>query len=142
MRRTTDYLSSLAELDVLSDCTRAELDGASSLLTRLEVPAGTTLLREDTFGREFLIVADGALSVTRGKGMDTQLLATVGAGEVVGEMALLDRVPRTATVTAITPATVYAGNASEFFSLRMVAPSAARKIDAVARQRAEANRAA
>jgi len=136
------YLAPLAELELLADCSRTELTSAASLLTQLVVPAGETLLRENTIGREFLIVVDGMLEVTRNTGDGTQLLGVVGAGDVVGEMSLLDRAPRTATVKTITPTTVYAGSAREFFALLNAVPSARERIAAIARERQELNRAA
>jgi len=135
------HLDALAELELLADCNRDELTSAASLLTQLSIPAGETLLRENTFGREFLIVADGMLEVTRQNGEETEVLGVVGAGGVVGEMSLLDRIPRSATVKTITPATVYAGS-REFFALLDVVPAAADRIVATARERQERNRAA
>ena len=136
------YLGPLAELDLLADCSRTELSSAASLLTQLTLPAGETLLRENTIGREFLIVVDGMLEVTRRSDDGTQLLGVVGAGDVVGEMSLLDRAPRTATVKTITPTTVYAGSAREFFALLNAVPSTRERIAAIARERQELNRAA
>jgi CRP-like cAMP-binding protein len=136
------YLGPLAELELLADCSRAQLSNAASLLTQLTLPAGETLLRENTIGREFLIVVDGMLEITRRSSDGTQLLGVVGAGDVVGEMSLLDRTPRTATVKTITPATVFAGSAREFFALLNAVPSAGERIAAIARERQELNRAA
>ena len=138
--RTPDYLHALAGLDVLAGCSRTELERVASLLTPLTIPAGATLLREHTSGREFLIVADGTLAVTTGSGDETTLLGTVGAGQVVGEMALLNRAPRTATVTTATPSTVYAGSSGEFFAFLRAAPTAAERIIATAKEREEAKR--
>jgi CRP-like cAMP-binding protein len=136
------YLRPLADMELLADCTRSELTNAASLLTQLVLPAGETLLRENSIGREFLIIVDGMLEVTRRNGDSTELLGVVGAGDVVGEMALLDRTPRSATVKTITPTTVYAGSAREFFALMHAVPSAAERIVAKARERQELNRAA
>ena len=136
------YLAPLADLELLADCSRSELNNAASLLTQLVLPAGETLLRENTIGREFLIVVDGVLEVTRNTADGTQLLGVVGAGDVVGEMSLLDRAPRTATVKTITPTTVYAGSAREFFALLNAVPSTRERIAAIARERQELNRAA
>jgi len=136
------YLGPLADLELLADCSRAELSNAASLLTQITVPAGETLLRENTIGREFLIVVDGMLEVTRRSGDGTELLGVVGAGDVVGEMSLLDRTPRSATVKTITPTTVFAGSAREFFALLNAVPSAAERISAIARERQQLNRAA
>lgn len=136
------YLAPLADLELLADCNRAQLSQAASLLTQLVLPAGETLLRENTIGREFLIVVDGMLEVTRATSDGTQLLGVVGAGDVVGEMSLLDRTPRNATVKTITPTTVYAGSTREFFALLNAVPAARERIAAIARERQQLNRAA
>lgn len=140
--RTPDYIASLAGLDVLAECSRAELRSAARLLTLLRIPAGEVVVREDSVGREFLIVADGQLAVTRGESANTELLSVVSAGDVVGEMALLHGVPRSATVTTLTDATVYAGSAQEFFAFLEAAPSAAERIIATAAERKRSNIAA
>lgn len=140
--RTPDYIASLAELDVLAECTRAELKNAARFLTQLQIPAGEIVVRQDTPGREFLIVADGQLTVTRGDAANTTLLNVVSTGEIVGEMSLLHGTPRTATVTTLTPTTVYAGSVQEFFAFLDAVPSAAERIIATAAERQRSNVAA
>ena len=68
-------------------------------------------------------------------------VAILGAGDVAGEMALLEGTPRNATVTAITPATVYVANPREFAVLMSV-PSVASAIRDTVGRRHEAHRAA
>jgi CRP-like cAMP-binding protein len=58
------------------------------------VAGGTTLIREGVALSELFIVVEGKLTVTKG----TRELARLGAGEVVGEMSLLDSQPPSATV--------------------------------------------
>ena len=65
----------------------------------LQVPAGTVLCKEDTLGREFFVLVEGTVDVTRGG----KQIATRGAGDFVGEIALLTEARRTATVRAATP---------------------------------------
>jgi CRP-like cAMP-binding protein len=65
----------------------------------IQVPAGTVLCKEDTLGREFYVLVEGTVEVTQGG----KVIATRGAGEFVGEIALLTSARRTATVTATTP---------------------------------------
>ena len=67
-------------------------------------------------------------------------VAILGAGEIAGEMALLEGTPRNATVTAITPATVYVANPREFTVLMSV-PSVAAAIRDTAGRRHQANQA-
>jgi CRP-like cAMP-binding protein len=65
----------------------------------LQVPAGTVLCKEDTLGREFFVLVEGSVDVTKGG----KKIATRGAGDFVGEIALLTSLRRTATVRAATP---------------------------------------
>jgi CRP/FNR family transcriptional regulator, cyclic AMP receptor protein len=61
-----------------------------------EVPEGTVLCKEGAVGREFFVIVEGTAEVTRGG----KPLATRGAGDFVGEIALLTSTRRTATVQA------------------------------------------
>jgi CRP-like cAMP-binding protein len=79
----------------------------------MEVPAGKAICEEGTTGREFFAIVEGEADVTR-KG---ERLATRGAGDFVGEIALLTDVPRTATVTATTPLHVFVLTRQAFHSL-------------------------
>ncbi len=65
----------------------------------LQVAAGTVLCKEGALGREFFVIVDGSIEVTR----DGERIATREAPDFVGEIALLTEVRRTATVRAITP---------------------------------------
>jgi signal transduction histidine kinase len=66
--------------------------------------AGSLLMREGEDADGLYVVLDGRLEVTKRVGSDDLQVGAVGAGEVVGEMALLERGPRTATVRAVTAA--------------------------------------
>jgi CRP-like cAMP-binding protein len=65
------------------------------LADEIELREGKQLTREGERGREFLVLLDGSAEV-RKKG---RLLNTLGAGDFLGEIALVANVPRTATVT-------------------------------------------
>ena len=75
----------------------------------LAVPRGETLVREGTPGEEAYVVARGELEVRRQGDADTEegvLLARLGTGSLLGEMALLARAPRAASVVACRPSLV------------------------------------
>jgi len=117
----------LRELDLFSEVSRAELAVISRQLTKLKVKAGRVLVREGGIGNEFMIVVSGMAEVTQGD----RSIATIGRGDLVGEMALLQPVGsgrRNATVTAVTDAEIYAGSAAEFRQILDAAPSVATKV--------------
>src|SRR5271170_6169101 len=103
----------LRELDLFSEVSRSELAVIAKQLTRLKVKAGRVLVREGGLGNEFMIMVNGMAEVTQGG----RSIATIGRGDLVGEMALLQphgRGRRNATVTAITDGEIYAGSPAEF----------------------------
>lgn len=81
------------------------LETAASALIPLEVPAGTTLIEEgDPDAQHYFAICSGEVEVSRGG----HVVAHVGRGDGVGEMALLRAIPRTATVTAVDDVLAYA----------------------------------
>lgn len=72
------------------------LEGAARRLRRRLVAAGTMIIREGDPGDDFYIIVRGAVEVSQGG----RLLRTLGPAASFGEIALLRRVPRTATVIA------------------------------------------
>jgi CRP-like cAMP-binding protein len=89
----------IAGVPLFAGCSKAELSEIASIADELDLPEGATLIHEDERGREFLIVIDGTVKVTR-KG---RKLNELGPGSWVGEIALIANVPRTATVVATSP---------------------------------------
>ena len=116
----------LRELDLFSGASRSELAVIARQLTRLKVKAGRVLVREGGLGNEFMIMVNGMAEVTQGG----RSIATIGRGDLVGEMALLQPVGarRNATVTAVTDAEIYAGSPSEFRRILEASPSVAAKV--------------
>jgi len=79
------------------------IEGLAQRLERETTPAGSVIMREGERGDRYFAVADGTVSVTR-KGRH---LAYLGRGDGFGEIALINNVERTATVTAETPTLLY-----------------------------------
>jgi CRP-like cAMP-binding protein len=88
-------LRSMRVFDSLSDSALQKVDAVSVELT---IAAGTVLVTESERAREAFIVLDGIAEVSTG-GVP---VSSVGAGDIVGELSLLDGSPRSATVTALT----------------------------------------
>ena len=124
----------LRELDLFSGVSRAQLAQISQHLTRLTLPAGRVLVHEGAVGDEFLILVEGRAEVSR----DGRVIATLGRGDLVGELALLHehgRGRRNATVTAVTDVAFYVGSRSGFRSMISAAPSVAEKVHLTATAR-------
>ena len=88
------------------------LEGLARSLERREVEAGTTLIAEGEMGDEYYVIGRGEFAVSR-EGRD---LGVRGRGDGVGEIALLRDIPRTATITAVGPGTVYALDRESFLT--------------------------
>jgi hypothetical protein len=93
----------LRSIPLFAELPAPVLEGLAAALTPAEVPAGTVLIRQGEEGDAYYAIAAGQLDVVQGG----RFLRRCGRGEGVGEIALLRAVPRTATVTAHTDATVY-----------------------------------
>ena len=116
---------------------RKELTQLARVSEDLEVEPGTVLCKEGEIGHEFFVIVDGKVKVTR-KG---RRVATRGGGHFVGEIALLEDVPRTATVTAETPVRLFVLTRKDFRHLLDTQPGVERKVlRALARRLAETSR--
>jgi ATP-binding cassette subfamily B protein len=98
------------------------------------------VVREGGPADRFFVIARGVVEVLMGDGADTRVIAHLEDGDFFGEMALLERAPRNATVVAVTPTTMLSLERSEFEDLLLEWPEAATRIRAVASARADANR--
>ncbi|HET7847173.1 MAG TPA: cyclic nucleotide-binding domain-containing protein, partial [Acidimicrobiia bacterium] len=87
------YFADLPERLLLRVCIASE---------QLHAAPGEVIIEEGSHSDGLYVVTDGELEVTKTSGGRSISVARVGAGEVLGEMSLLDDVPRIATVTAIT----------------------------------------
>jgi len=93
-----EYLQHLASVPLFSKCTKRQLEEIGKVATALILPAGKVLACQGDVGFEMFILLDGTASVTR----DGQRVATLTAGDAVGELAVISGHPRNATVVAET----------------------------------------
>ena len=101
--------------------------GAGDLVT---VPAGTTLCHADRAARECFLVVDGMVDVRIG----STTVATLRRGNLVGELGVIDGLPRSADVIAATDVTVLAFDAR---AMRALLTTSGTIRDAVLRQLAD-----
>ena len=88
------------------------------------MPAGSVLVEEGTVGREFFFIVSGKASVRR-KG---RKIATLEPGQYFGELALLDRKPRSATIVSETEMTVLVLEQRAFNGLLDAMPAISHKL--------------
>jgi CRP/FNR family transcriptional regulator, cyclic AMP receptor protein len=89
----------LRRIPLFAECTKAELIEVAISAEERDATTGQSLTEQGQRGREFFIVVEGAVSVTR----NGRKLADLGPGDWFGEIAILTFKPRTATVTATSP---------------------------------------
>ena len=114
----------LKNVPLFAGCSKSELQKIASLADELDLGDGATLIREGERGREFIVIADGTVRVTR----NGRLLRELGAGDFIGEIALVADVPRTATVTATSPVRLLVVTDRAFRGLLEQMPSIAKKV--------------
>jgi MFS family permease len=96
-------------------------------LERLPVRAGEPLFRQGDAGDRFYVISEGEIEIA----VDGRPTATLGPGDYFGEIALLRDVPRTATASARTDASVFALARAEFIAAVSGHPASAEAADAV-----------
>jgi CRP-like cAMP-binding protein len=97
--RSDSFLDALASVPLFSACSRKELQLVTKQGEHRTVSPGTTLVTEGSAGAEFFVILDGQARVER----HGKKVAQLGPGSYFGELSLLDRAPRNATIVADTP---------------------------------------
>ena len=100
----------------------------------IDVPEGTELVRQGEFAYEFFVIEDGRVEVAR----DGDMIATLGPGDFLGEMGIVNRVVRNATVIATSPAKVIVMTEQAFRSMSRGNPDVAGRISAAVEERCQA----
>jgi CRP-like cAMP-binding protein len=104
-------IDDLREVHLLRGLTDSDIAGLAADLAERRVAAGDTIVGEGTGGVAFFFILEGETSVTVGG----EEVASLGRGEYIGELALLDpEGPRTATVTAKTDVVLAAMSTWQF----------------------------
>ncbi|HZB97339.1 MAG TPA: cyclic nucleotide-binding domain-containing protein [Candidatus Sulfotelmatobacter sp.] len=114
-----DAKEQLQSISLFSTLTPAELTRIAPLVADRRVAAGTVVCREGEAGHELYLIVKGEAAVEKA-GAE---VARLGPGEVLGELALLDRAPRSATVTAASDLTMLVLSEQDFAALLDEIPS-------------------
>jgi len=94
--RSDPFVETLATVPLFSACSKKELQMVAKSAERLDVPAGKVVVTEGAAGAEFFVIIEGRARVER----HGREVANLGPGAFFGDLALLDRAPRNASVIA------------------------------------------
>jgi CRP-like cAMP-binding protein len=117
-------VKSLRRAPLFENLSKDELERLAKVTEDLDVEPGKVLCREGETAQEFFVVIEGEVDVTRGG----EKIRTLSDGDFFGEIALLEDVPRTATVTATTPLRFFVLTRQSFWSMVESMPDVDRKI--------------
>jgi CRP-like cAMP-binding protein len=132
-------LEHLAAIPLFRACTDKQLKQVRGMLDEVTVPAGKVLVKEGSTGYECFIIVSGHAEVSIGD----EVISRFSEGEYFGELALLDKRPRSATVTATTDCTVMVLSQREFAKALDTVPGLTAKVlENLAIRLREANRRA
>jgi len=127
----------LRGLPLFELCSKRDLRRIAAIAVERELDAGAELIREGEPAGEFYVVVEGEVDVRR-RG---RRVAHLGGGSFVGEIALLSRSPRTATVIASTPLRVLAISGRDFVALLDTLPELWLKVARTLADRVDADEA-
>ncbi|NCY15213.1 MAG: cyclic nucleotide-binding domain-containing protein [Actinobacteria bacterium] len=113
----------------------AELDRVGELAEDVEAETGTVLIDQGRVGQQCYIIESGYAGVY----VADEHIVTLGPGSMVGEMALLDRRPRTATVVAESPIRLLEFDMRAFRTLLSEMPKAEERVLTLLADRLKAN---
>jgi CRP/FNR family transcriptional regulator, cyclic AMP receptor protein len=108
-----------------------ELAQIAPFAREVSVEAGKVLVREGDFSYEFMAIEEGEAEVTRGG----EHVADLGPGDFFGEMGLLERTLRNATVTAKAPMRLVTLTGWDLRRVERTAPQAIERVRAVLEER-------
>jgi CRP/FNR family transcriptional regulator, cyclic AMP receptor protein len=118
------YKVDLSKIWLFSSCTNKEINTIRRSLEAVRVEPARVLVEQGDVGLEFYLIVAGRASVKR----NNRRTATIGPGEYFGELALLDRQPRSATVTAETEMELLILGQRHFNTILDSVPSLSRKL--------------
>ena len=114
-----EKLDLLRRIPLFSGLGNREIERLGQLTDEIDLPAGRVLMRQGDSGSELFVIVSGGATVER----DGEALSPCSAGDILGEIALIDGGPRSATVTLSEPSRLLVLTRSAFLSLMDEFPS-------------------
>lgn len=113
MLSTVEKVLALKRIPLFDHIPGEELARIARIAQEIYFDAGETFIIEGDIGDSLYLLIEGKVSVHRAKKQVTEL----GANQAVGEMAILDSEPRSASVTAVTPVTALKIEREDFYDI-------------------------
>jgi len=104
----------LATMDIFAGCPADELVPLATRLQALRAGSGQVLMRQGEQAVSFLLISSGSAEITHVGSDGVVIVERASAGMIVGEIALLRHIPRTATVTTAEPLAGWIGDNDAF----------------------------
>jgi CRP/FNR family transcriptional regulator, cyclic AMP receptor protein len=114
----------LARVPLFSKCSKRDLQRITQLSDEVNVRAGRVIIEQGRVGHEFFLILEGVAVVRR----SNRKVATLGPDDHFGELALIDKGPRNATVVADTDMTLLVIGQREFLGLLDDLPGLSQKL--------------
>lgn len=124
MASMKSQLESLRKVPLFSACTKKELEKVAKAADEIDMKKGALLVDQGAMGREAFVVLEGEVAIKR----NNRKIATLGAGEVVGELSLLDHGPRTASAECLTDCVVLVIDQRRFTGVLDEVPAISHKL--------------
>jgi CRP/FNR family transcriptional regulator, cyclic AMP receptor protein len=99
MLRKNAKVELIKRVPLFAECSRKDLTEIAAIADEIDLREGKELTKEGRAGREFFVLIEGDAEVKKG----SRRINRLGAGDFFGEIALVTRRPRTATVVATSP---------------------------------------
>ena len=116
----------LESVNLFRSLAPAELRALRAITQERRFPAGTEIFREGDPGDGVYVVSDGLVEISGlVSGEARRVFSQLGPGEIFGEMAVIERRPRSATATALKDTSVYFIPRDEMLALLQRSPSSA-----------------
>ena len=106
----------LKKIPLFASLSETDLQNLTNLLRRKQLGRGELLFQQGDEGTALYIIVQGRIKISLSRRMDNVTLAILGQGEFLGEMALLDDLPRSADAIALEDSQLYVLNRKDFLS--------------------------
>ena len=108
-KHSREPIDVLSKIKLFENMNREELEVIANLLETKNIKASKEIFKEGDSGGKMIVIGTGTVEIqkNRSHGSGRVVIARFESGGLIGEMSLIDGMPRSATAVAITPTTYY-----------------------------------